>query len=200
MTRHCGDCTLCCKLVPVHDGVLINGKRMPGSIDKKSGERCKYQRFGKGCMVYNTSKMPSCCQLWNCRWLVNDDTHDLPRPDRVHYVIDVLPDYVTVVDHTTGAKTNVEVIQIWCDPHYPDAHRDPALRRYLERQGEQNKMALIRYNEKDAMTLIPPAMTGKGFVEYRQGTIADRGEYNAANVAQALGGKMKVTLAPSPEN
>ena len=168
--RHCGGCTLCCKLLPVNE------------LDKAAGERCRHQRTNKGCAVYNTRKMPPCCHFWNCRWLVNDDTADLSRPDRAHYVIDLLPDYVTVIDNETGEKTNVEVIQIWCDPKYPDAHRDPALRRYLERRAAEGKMALVRYNQKDAFTIM--MFEGK-LHEHSADVDVGRG-YSLAQVAAAL--------------
>ena len=148
--RNCSGCTLCCKLVPVRE------------LEKAAGERCRYQRSGKGCSVYHTRAMPLCCGIWNCRWLVNDDTGDLSRPDRTHYVIDLLPDYVEVTDHATGLKTNIEVIQIWCDPDYPDAHRDPALRRYLERRALEGKIGLVRYNQSDAFAIMPPSMSSDG--------------------------------------
>jgi hypothetical protein len=46
-------------------------------------------------------------------------------------------------------------VQIWCDPKHPDAHRDPALRAYLERRG---LAALVRYDNERAVVLMPPAM------------------------------------------
>jgi len=110
MSRQCGACTLCCKLLPVHDGVLINGKRMQGNLDKPAGERCRYQRH-TGCTVYNTALMPACCKMWNCRWLGNDDTGDLSRPDRSHYVIDIMPDYVTVVDNAGGGVVDLAAFE-----------------------------------------------------------------------------------------
>ena len=76
MTRQCGDCQLCCKLLPVPP------------LEKKAGQRCQHQKFGKGCTVYHSrAGMPMECSIWNCRWLVNDDADELSRPDRVHYVI-----------------------------------------------------------------------------------------------------------------
>src|SRR2546423_255596 len=110
MTRACGDCQLCCRLLPVK-----------GILNKPAGARCKHQKFGKGCMVYHRPGMPPECAIWNCRWLVNDDTADLPRPDRAHYVIDLIPDYVTLVNDETGEKQNVEVVQVWIDPKHPAA-------------------------------------------------------------------------------
>jgi hypothetical protein len=168
--RQCGGCTLCCKLLPVNE------------LDKLAGERCRHQQTGKGCAVYRTRKMPACCHFWNCRWLVNDDTADLSRPDRTHYVIDLLPDYVTVVNNETGEKENVEVIQIWCDPKFPHAHRDPALRRYLERRAAEGKMALVRYNNKDAISIV--MFNGK--LHEHSGTVDPDRKYSLAGVAAAL--------------
>jgi hypothetical protein len=104
MRRQCGDCQLCCKLVPVQ------------SINKPAGTACRFQKFHKGCTVYRSANMPFERAVWNCRWLVNDDTADLPRPDRAHYVIDLMPDYVTHIDNKTGEQRNIQVVQIWVDP------------------------------------------------------------------------------------
>lgn len=170
--RKCGGCTLCCKLLPVHDGILIDGKRQRGNLDKLAGERCPHQRFKKGCAVYNTSKMPSCCKVWNCRWLTGDDTADLSRPDHSHVVLDLMPDFITLVDNETGEKRNVEVVQVWCDPHHPEAWRAPSLLSYFERRGQQGIAALIRYNSNDAFTLFPPSMSGDHqWHEARNGTV-----------------------------
>jgi hypothetical protein len=175
MRRECGGCTLCCKLLPVRE------------LDKVAGERCRHQRTGKGCAVYNSRAMPSACHFWNCRWLVNDDTADLSRPDRSRYVIDLLPDYVTVIDDVTGERTNVEVIQIWCDPKHPNAHRDPALRRYLERRHAEGKFALVRYNEADAISLL---LDTEGTWHEQSATVdMNRGGYSLDKVARALGGQ-----------
>jgi hypothetical protein len=175
MMRQCGGCTLCCKLLPVRE------------LDKVAGQRCQHQRIGKGCAVYNSARMPSCCHWWNCRWLVNDDTADLSRPDRSRYVIDLMPDYVTVIDDVTGEQTNVEVIQIWCDPKHPNAHRDPALRRYLERRHAEGKFALVRYNEADAISLLLD--TDGTWHEQSAKVDMTRGGYSLDKVARALGGQ-----------
>jgi hypothetical protein len=166
MERHCGDCQLCCKLLPMQAGnerkwlqhpemiALFGSPGMLPEFDKPAGERCPLQKHGKGCACY--PRRPMGCRVWNCRWLVNNDTADLRRPDRSHYVIDLNPDFVRV--EAGSESTPVEVIQIWVDPDYPNAHRDPALRRYLERQAEHGRLALIRFNERDGFVLIPPSM------------------------------------------
>ena len=64
-------------------------------LDKKAGERCVHQR-GRGCKVHNDPKaFPLECGLWNCRWLVDPTTAKLLRPDISHYVIDIVPDFIT---------------------------------------------------------------------------------------------------------
>jgi hypothetical protein len=130
--------------------------------DKPAGEPCRFQKHRKGCTVYD--RRPFGCRYWSCRWLVNDDTADLPRPDRCHYVVDVMPDFVTMTinDEPNAPPVNIEVIQVWVDPKHRDAHRDPRLRAYLERRGNEGKVALIRFNESDGFTLWPPSLTGDG--------------------------------------
>jgi hypothetical protein len=130
---------------------------VPGMIrdfDKPAGKRCKHQRHGKGCAVYEYRPMG--CRIWSCRWLVGDDTADLRRPDRAHYVIDMMPDFVSIDDD------RVQVVQIWIDPDYPDAHRDPALREYIERRGRDGILALVRFSPRIGMLLIPPNMASDG--------------------------------------
>jgi hypothetical protein len=146
VTRQCGDCQLCCRLLPVPP------------LGKKANQRCQHQKFGEGCKVYRTYKMPMECAVWNCRWLVSNDTAELSRPDRSHYVIDIMPDFITIQDNASGAEHSVQVVQIWVDPKHPEAHRDPALRRYLLRRGAEGIVGLIRFDSSNAMTLIPPNM------------------------------------------
>ena len=149
--RKCSGCSLCCKLLPVRE------------LGKGAGERCQHQKFKKGCTVYGRPSMPPSCRLWNCRWLVNNDTADLPRPDRAHYVIDIMPDFVTVRDNATGAMRPVEVVQIWCDPAFRDAWREPHLLAFLERRGREGIAALVRFGSKsDAIGVFPPSMSDDG--------------------------------------
>jgi hypothetical protein len=178
--RRCGGCTLCCKLLPQVE------------LKKPGGQRCQHQRMGQGCMIY--ARRPPSCRLWSCRWLVEDDTADLSRPDRSHYVIDIMPDFVTAVPGDGQERFYVQVVQVWIDPKYPDAHRDPQLRAYLARRGEENIAAIIRYGEVEAFVLSPPAMSGTGeFCEIRAGVSADR-THTLADVEKALGGKARIVV------
>ena len=150
--RRCGDCQLCCKLLPVR------------AIDKRGGEKCKFQKFHIGCTVYRRlEEVAPECRLWNCRWLVNDDADDLQRPDRSHYVIDIMPDIVRVRDNETGKETMISALQVWVDPAHRDAHKDPALRAYIQRRAErENMLALIRYSPSEGFALMPPALCADG--------------------------------------
>lgn len=180
--RKCGACTLCCKLTPVVD------------INKPANTRCQHQRHGKGCAIY--AKRPFSCRMWNCRWVLDDDTADLRRPDHVHYVIDVMPDYVTARNNETGEETHVQVLQIWVDPKFPDAHHDPALRQYLLRRGEEGIAAIIRYGSAKAFTLFPPNMSGDGQWHERWGqmVVRDGEENHLTRMARVLGGRVDIKV------
>jgi hypothetical protein len=158
--RRCGGCTLCCKLLPMHQDET--GRRGLPDFDKPSGARCPHQRTGKGCAIYR--HRPGCCAMWNCRWLGDAaGTADLRRPDRAHYVVDIMPDFITIREPgREGQQANVEVVQIWVDPNYRDAYKDPALMDYMARLGEKGIAAIIRYASDDAFILFPPAMTQDG--------------------------------------
>ncbi len=144
--RRCGDCQLCCRLMPAP------------MFNKPADQRCQHQRHGKGCAIYAQRPFP--CRVWLCGWLMNDDTADQRRPDRAHYLIDPSPEFITVIDNVTNETHRVPIVQIWVDPKYPDAHEDKHLRAWIERRGW---VALIRYSERTGFTLWPPALTGVGW-------------------------------------
>lgn len=174
--RQCGECTLCCRLLPmrrnshdpVQEGMLISGMVVAGwatvesfrgmlaDFDKPAGKPCPHQAHHNGCKVY--SRRPFGCRYWNCRWLTGDDTGDLRRPERSRYVIDVMPDFIEIQPDDGGPPDKVEVVQIWVDPKRRDAWRDKALLAYLERRGKEGKAALIRYSESEALIVFPPSM------------------------------------------
>ncbi len=174
MKRQCGDCSLCCKLLPVPP------------LNKGANERCVHQRH-TGCRVYHKAGMPPECALWNCRWLVGDDTADQSRPDRSHIVIDVMPDFVTHVDDA-GVSTAIEVIQCWVDPRHPDAHKDAKFRDYLLRQALAGKAALIRYSAHDAFTLFAPPFDVNGEWHELHGESINR-THTFGEVVEAISGR-----------
>lgn len=155
--RRCGACTLCCKLLPVHD------------IQKPANQVCKFQRSAKGCTVYRQRGFPTSCALWNCLWLGDDDAADLPRPDHAHYVIDVSPDYIEII-MSSGEVMRVDVVQIWVDPKHPHAYQDPRLLAWIERRAQRlGHAALIRFDSYRALTLFPPSLSSDGNWHERAG-------------------------------
>ncbi len=151
--RRCGSCTACCKLVPVL------------SLDKPANTRCKHQRVNKGCGVYRQPAMPYECGLWSCRWLVDTDTAGLGRPDRTHYVIDIMPDSIGMVSHD-GTKMEVMCAQVWVDPAFPHAYQDPALRAWVLMIAERNNMpTMIRITGVRTFIWATPHQNGGMWAE-----------------------------------
>lgn len=165
--RRCNECTLCCKLLPVRE------------LKKGANEVCEFQRSGKGCTVYRGRPFPRSCGLWSCVWLL-DESAPLPRPDRSHYVIDPSPEYIEV----NGEP--VPVVQVWNDPKFPHAHRDPALRAWLsELYDAKGYFALVRYDSTKALVLLPPQSTGLAdWHEHTSGT--GTAEHTAADIFRTL--------------
>lgn len=186
MNRQCGDCQLCCKLVPVKE------------LNKKAGQRCKHQKFKKGCMIYHQPNkgFPSSCALWNCAWLVDEYAADLSRPDRSHYVVDIMPDFVTL-QNKAGEDKHIGVIQVWCDPAYPTAHRDPALRAYIERRSQKEHIgALVRFDEEKAIFLAPPALTQDDWFE-KESTQPIKREHSIEELAEFFNLELELRNGPS---
>lgn len=163
MKRECGGCTLCCKLLPIPP------------LNKLAGIKCKFQRHNKGCTVHGTVEQPRACQVWHCRWLLNDDAGKLSRPDRAHYVIDMLPDEITIQpDDKSEPPKKYIAVQVWIDPDYPEAWKqDDELFAWVLRKAEHGIPTLLRINKGEArqgIGLIAPPITGKGWV-ISEGTI-----------------------------
>lgn len=136
------------------------------ALRKPANTACVFQKFHKGCTIYHDANFPAECGTWSCRWLVAADTDELPRPDRSRYVLDIMPDFVTTIDNETGARQNIQVVQVWVDPKHRDAHRDPALRRYLERRAREGIAAIIRFSASEAIVLIAPPVSDGQWHEY----------------------------------
>jgi hypothetical protein len=174
--RKCGSCSLCCKLLPVRE------------LTKVAGQRCKFQRHSdKGCCKIYERRPPSCV-MWSCVWYASpEEAGDMRRPDRTHYVVDIMPDFVTAVDQASGLTQRIDVVQVWIDPFHPEAHRDPALRAYLARRGERDGMAaIIRLNSDDAWVLIPPALNNGQWQE-RRGNPNDKSEDRTHTAKEIFG-------------
>ena len=87
----------------------------------------------------------------------------MPRPDRCHYVIDMMADEMVLQPPRDTPRTKVPAIVMWLDPGFPDAHRAPELRAYLLRMAERyGAPALVRMNGRDVLAIIPPPLNPDG--------------------------------------
>jgi hypothetical protein len=177
--RHCGDCQLCCRLLPVAE------------IGKPALTKCRHQ-CRTGCGIYSTK--PFSCAAWSCQWLQGHDTG--PRPDRAHLAIDPMPDYVTARDNATGEKRTMGVWQVWADPAHRQAHKAPAFRKWLNEQGRAHGMcALVRYGSLEGFFLAPPSVTGAGWVEIAADSMAAVPQHSVADISAALRGNIQIEVA-----
>jgi len=176
--RQCGDCQLCCRLLPTEE------------IGKPENQRCRHQKSYCGCTIY--PNRPMSCQLWSCRWLVDDDMADQPRPDRSHIVVDMMPDVIRAKDNTTGEVHTMPVIVVWIDPAHRDAYKSPVFIRYVMRQ---TVPVLVRYGSRDSGgVLFPPATTGRDEVAWHGSEIGADMPRTLREKAAALG----ATLSERP--
>jgi hypothetical protein len=146
--RACGDCALCCKLLPVK------------SIAKVRNKWCDHARIGKAgtcCAIYDTR--PIDCHLWSCMWLVKSDMPDGLKPNRSHVVFDIMEDDVIATDEY-GNKKTIRVIQVWVDSGYPAAWRAPAVMAQMNEAGKRGLASLIRLGAM-AIFVVPPSMAGE---------------------------------------
>ena len=81
------------------------------------------------------------------------------------------------------------MVQIWVDPKFPDAHRDPALRAYLERRAQEGIIGLVRWDNEDAIAIFPPALSSDG-QWHEQGSRFRPQQHSVAEVVAALSGRL----------
>jgi hypothetical protein len=141
--RACGSCKSCCTLVPVER-----------PLNKPAMTKCQFLNH-KGCSIY--AERPDVRRYWSCRWLFDPTTAGMKRPDHMGYLIDCMLDTI-IVD---GDK-EMQVVQIWVDPARSDAHRDPALRSWLQ---AKRLPAIVRYGSADAMLIAPPPAPDGEWIE-----------------------------------
>jgi hypothetical protein len=145
--RSCGDCQACCRVLPISE------------IGKKAGARCSNQKFKVGCKVHGTPSQPTSCWRWSCWWLL-ESTFDLPRPDRAGYVVDPIADFVVLGEDIFAGK-RVPALQVWADPHRPEAWRNavPWIKSFI---GDSETVAIIRFDSRAAVVLVPPQLSSTG--------------------------------------
>jgi hypothetical protein len=155
MTKSCGSCSLCCKLVPVAE------------IEKPRNTWCPHCTK-PGCAIYDDR--PRGCRQWNCYWLLKDDWPAELEPRRCHVVVDIVTEVITYRDTETGEpKHPWDAIQLWVDPAFPHAHRNPLLRALLAEMCEKiDVLVLVRTGLRQFLLIPPHANKGEWWERPRQ--------------------------------
>ena len=113
MTRSCGDCGLCCKLMGVTE------------LAKPPGRWCGHFRRERGCDAYATR--PASCRAFNCTWLLTEALDETWKPTACGFLM-----------HADEGRLIVE-----CDPSRPQAWRAAPYRDVLERWAAAGQEVLI---------------------------------------------------------
>src|ERR1700733_13892827 len=86
-TRPCGECSLCCKLLPITKKEGAGDPDFP--FDKPAGTWCRHCAPGHGgCKIWDTA-LPNLCRTYQCLWKVNPAMPDEWRPDKIRAIFDV---------------------------------------------------------------------------------------------------------------
>lgn len=145
MSRQCGECTLCCKLIPVEE------------INKERGKWCKFAKSHKGCMVYHKPAFPLSCGVWTCLW----QSGQIPEwawPHKIHCVFDIAMETLSVTDNKTGKTEHLQAMQCWVDDKYPEAYRSKEARWIIEQAAQRGYPTIIRFVDpwKGLVIWAPP--------------------------------------------
>lgn len=128
MSKECGSCSLCCKVLAVPE------------LEKPGNTWCKDCNKSGGCAIYESR--PSICRDFQCLWLQFDDMPDELQPNRCKVILTPTKD-----NHEQGIVAHV-------DPAYPDAYRRPAVAEFLERAGRKVPVFVVIGN--DARKAVGP--------------------------------------------
>jgi hypothetical protein len=73
LTKTCGTCTFCCKVMTID------------ALSKPSGAWCPHCAVGSGCQIYESR--PEDCREFLCQWLLDPRMPDALKPDKVKVVL-----------------------------------------------------------------------------------------------------------------
>jgi uncharacterized protein len=121
-SKSCGECTLCCKTMPVEE------------VSKPEGKWCTHCKVGKGCGIYATRPQP--CIDFECFWLQSppEAMGDDLRPDRCGVVF-------------TAGMGGDGVVAL-CDASRPTIWRNPAVLRVLRAAAQAGAFAAAKAGKR----------------------------------------------------
>ena len=135
MSRDCGTCTLCCKVMGIVE------------LEKPKGVWCDHAVPGRGCAIYD--KRPDSCRVFSCLWLLDEQLGEEWKPEKSKLVI--VPD-------NDGRATRVYV-----DASSPEAwKREPyhrSLLDFMHKGMPEGRLLFINVGDKHGL-LLPDARDG----------------------------------------
>ena len=146
MSRSCGDCTLCCKVMAIQE------------IVKPAGQWCRDCKPGRGCRIYDSR--PAECRAFNCLWLIDDRFGPHWRPAKSKMVL-------------TASDDGLE---IRCDPGFPDAWRKQPFRSEigaLAAAGETHDVTVLVMSGQKMVLVTPEREFDLGVVGADQRIVRD---------------------------
>ena len=98
MTRACGACSLCCKVMGVPEV-------------KERHDWCPHADPGHGCKIYE--ERPAPCRTFSCRWLLDETlpAHWFPRTARI--VIDLAEEVYRALGTSNASRYEVKFDVFW---------------------------------------------------------------------------------------
>lgn len=149
--KRCGDCLLCCKVLPIAD------------IGKPANKWCQHAKIGHGCKIY--ADLPDSCRNWSCLWVLEGTWPAELQPNKSHVIFDMMTDQVAAVQDS-GRIDQHEVIQLWVDPDYPEAHRAKVVRDMIEFIAMSYGLStLARIGGRGILIAAPPLTSDRRWME-----------------------------------
>jgi hypothetical protein len=93
MTRECGDCTLCCKLLVIPE------------LGKRANLWCPHCEQSMGCLIHEELIFPNSCKEFDCLWKQGYGTEDM-KPSKSKVVMGCTTDGVNLVLYVDTTRPN----------------------------------------------------------------------------------------------
>jgi len=147
VSRQCGDCSLCCKVL-----------RIP-ELEKPKDQWCPNFMAGTGCGIY--PDRPSSCRDFVCRWLVDETMGPEWKPSLCKLVLDTKPGFLIV--HADPA-----VSKPWrLEPYYSVLKR-------LAAQGLPRNTLVMAMERRRSIVILPDREVDMGILDTGDRIALDR--------------------------
>ena len=150
--RACGECTLCCNLLPIEE------------LNKPRGVWCQHAKKGKGCAIY--PDRPSGCRTWRCQWIISDIMGEELRPDRCDVVCDTViraDEPAAMINEETGERHEFQVMQMWSKPgRWARPWRHPSLQKIITGYAELGYATAVRHGVDTWLIVTGPIAESVG--------------------------------------